>query len=244
MSHTAWAAFSKVAQSGDLPKISRRQDVRIARDLEALQDTPYGKLIQTVELKKPDSSTLAIDVAHPICYLYAASKCNHFSNLLKTTFQRHPCSAEAPWSLCLYSDQAKPGNKMRQQNKRSSENIYITFLEFGTAALAKEANWLCVAAAQAFEISKIESGMAQLTAAILDMCFSKTSHNMRLAGVGIDLEDGTSFRQVNKSNPTNSYGVCCIACALAHVSHVRGHVFAFDFTRHQITFSHTQNLTV
>eukprot|EP00959_Pyramimonas_sp_CCMP1952_P133943 2801472-Pyramimonas_sp.AAC.1 len=194
VSASALANLCSLANQDELPTISRRGDVRRARDLELEGDTPYGPLLVNLRLQLSKGGESLIEVANPLPYLYRAGQCFHYGRLLKRTFEQFPCSADRPWSLAIYSDEAKTGNKLKQDNKLSMQCCYAAFLEFGPAALAKEDYWLTLATCKSSAISQCDHGMAQLTKALLKLFFNPGGHDLRLSGVSVDLEDGSTIR--------------------------------------------------
>ena len=68
-----------------------------------------------------------------------------FSAELKRVYNKDPCGPTRPWKLCVYCDEAKPGNAFKQDNKRSLQNVYAGIMNLGAAALAKEDFWLTLA---------------------------------------------------------------------------------------------------
>eukprot|EP00959_Pyramimonas_sp_CCMP1952_P367887 7706234-Pyramimonas_sp.AAC.1 len=125
--------------------------------MNAYQMTPFGQLCVDVSLQDKQGGIVRVPIASPIPYIYAASKLQMFGKLVLDTFRRDPCSSEHPWQLVVYADEAKPGNSLKQHNKRAMQCCYLSFLNFGPAALCKEDFWLCVAAALSTDINACEA---------------------------------------------------------------------------------------
>ena len=106
------------------------------------------------------------------------------------------CSASAPWGVCIYSGEAKPGNRLKQDNKRALQNVYLTMMDFGAHALAKEDFWLCCASVKSADIAKCPGGMAQLIGGLLKLMFNPDGHHLGLNCITLDLPDGSSLRLV------------------------------------------------
>ncbi|CAK0866209.1 unnamed protein product, partial [Prorocentrum cordatum] len=193
VSKRALAAFCSKSRRDELPYISSTRDVRAARDMDALQLTPYGPTIVRADLEMKDGRRFTPEVVNPLAYLYAAAKCQRFADILEETYSRSPCSVSRPWGLVFYSDECKPGNKLKQLNKRAVQNVYFSVLDFGPWVLCKEDMWLCLASARALDISQCEGGMAQLMGALLRLT-SHDGHDLRLAGITLDLPSGRSLR--------------------------------------------------
>ena len=60
---------------------------------------------------------------------------------------RHPCSAEAPWSLVVVFDEFTPGNVLKPHNERKTMVVNFTFLELQPAV--SDNLWFTMAVARA-----------------------------------------------------------------------------------------------
>jgi hypothetical protein len=69
----------------------------------------------------------------------------NFRNVVRQTWEAHPCTREEPWHLIVYGDEVVPGNVLRLDNKRKFFAVYVTVKEFGPAYLKHEHLWLPVA---------------------------------------------------------------------------------------------------
>jgi len=141
VSQSALSALLSKAKNG-LPELTARRDIREARDLCTITNTPYGMLIQSITCVGHCGVDVDVDIVNPLALLHVASTTKYFGKLLQDTFASHPCTLAAPWKLILYLDEAKPGSQFKQDNKRVLQNVYWSFLEFGAAALSKEDFWL------------------------------------------------------------------------------------------------------
>ena len=194
-SQVALASICAKLKKGELDDIcTDTKTIRAARDMNAYQVTPYGRLCVDVALVEKKGGAAQVPAASPIPYIYAVSKLQMFGKLVLDTFRRDPCSSGRPWELAIYADEAKPGNAIKQHNKRAMQCCYISFLNFGPAALCKEDYWLCVAAALSTDIAKCEAGMSQLVGHILKLCFGGSGHDLSLSGAALDLPNGQSIR--------------------------------------------------
>ena len=87
------------------------------------------------------------------------------------------------------------GNKLRPENKRACQCVYMSILQLGSAALSKEDNWLCVATVRAIDVAACPGGMAQVMRNLLLQMFGQAP-NLHLSGITLDLHSGESFRLV------------------------------------------------
>ena len=118
--------------------------------------------------------------------------------MLRQAYDKTPCSVDRPWRVILYNDEAKPGNKIKQWNKRSMECIYLSFLELGPACLSKEDFWLCIGAIKSTDVELCRSGMAQVMSKILNRLFRQGGYDLRFSGCNVDLPGGSSIRIIAK----------------------------------------------
>ena len=195
MSQTALVAVCKAAKKGDLPEISQRSDVQKASEAVAKQVTPYGPICCNVVLHtiQPPDGTINLEVANPLAFLVAAAKCRYMAKLLLETYRKTPCSPIRPWNIIFYADEAKVGNKIKFHNRRSVQNIYISFIEFGAAALSKTEFWLPVSTVRSLDLVNVDGGMSQLSAEILKMAFDVNGHHLENSGIVLVLKCGRTF---------------------------------------------------
>ena len=187
LSQRALYAVCCAARDGDLPDITKRYEIKEAIDKWALQTTPYGPVVVSREFKLKSALTIDAEVANPLSLMHAAAKCKMFSKLIRDTWLVKPSSLDSPWSLVIYSDGAMPGNKIKYQNKRAVENIYVSFLEFGPAALCKEEFWLPIATMRKTVVETLDAGVSQLMAALLKLCFDSQGHHLQNTGVTLQV---------------------------------------------------------
>ena len=189
MSQTALLAVSKAAQRGELPDIVSRDEIRLATMDLAGQATPFGPVVRTVSLETT-TAPIEVEIAHPLAILYAAAKCKYFAKLILDTHSQRPSSLDRPWKMVIYNDEAKVGNKIKYENRRSLENVCFSFLDFGPAALSKEEFWLPLATMRSLVLAKVESSNSQLVAELLKLAFDPDGFNIQTAGVLVELPGG------------------------------------------------------
>ena len=138
----ALSKFIAMANEGELPDVCSTRDIRAARDQQAFQNTIYGPVMCSITLTTTKGKALDVEIADPIPYLYSLGRCARWRAFLERARAKAPCSIDAPWNVIMYSDEAKPGNKLKQWNKRATEHVYMSFLEFDAGILCKEDAWL------------------------------------------------------------------------------------------------------
>ena len=194
MSQAAFSAMCKEAHAGNLPGNASRADVRNAAEAVSMEATPFGPIIQTIQVIGTRGQIVEIEIQHPFAAIYAAARRKHYSALLVRTHAREPSSPAHPWGLCIYSDEVCPGNRLSADPSRLIQSIYYSFLNFGAAALSKEDFWMVACTLRSAIVRLIEAGMSQLIATILLVFFSHNSHNMRHGGLLVQLASGDHIR--------------------------------------------------
>jgi hypothetical protein len=109
----------------------------------------------------------------------------------------HPPSVEKPWRLVLYADEVVPGNQLSHDNRRKVWVVYYSFLEFGSAALAREEAWFCLTTKRSSEVAKISGGMGQIYGKLVKL-FHGGVHDIATAGVVFNRGGGITMRVFGK----------------------------------------------
>ena len=135
VSQSALAELLKIAMQEELPKVSRRNDIRIARDQLVQQMAPYGTLHQKIDV----GGGVSIEVQHPLAMLhYCVQRSDALSRLVERKLHDHPSTVAQPWRLCLYTDEVSPGNQLAHTHSRKAWGIYWSFAEMGEQISAED----------------------------------------------------------------------------------------------------------
>ena len=109
VSASALSRFPEEAASG-LPDLSDRSAIREARDVQLTQVTPYGPVLDTLELRTVDDEVIPMTSINPVAQLYVAEEqCEGFADLLADRIRVHPPSDDSPWGFVIYADEVVPG---------------------------------------------------------------------------------------------------------------------------------------
>ena len=113
--HVSASALSKIlaeVEASGVPELHSRDDMRDARHSMATRLTPYGAVLQDMQLvPKAPHGPIRLLYLHPLAMLYTAfAHADGFSQFFKSRLAEHPPSPRVPWSLILYSDEITPGN--------------------------------------------------------------------------------------------------------------------------------------
>jgi hypothetical protein len=193
--HCSASALSSVLEAvkaGGLPEGSlSRKTFRCARDMQMLEPTPFGTLLQSVSLINKDGvGVRKMYVAHPFAALWkAVNDCKPFSTYLLTMLKQMPSSPQQPWHMVMYSDEVTPGNPLSTMNNRKFHAVYWSFLELGVNALSREEAWFCIAAEYSTNVSAVSAGLSQVFGALVKLFFDKDGYNLGVTGILLDFGD-------------------------------------------------------
>ena len=191
LSQKALSTILQIAQVEELPRAYRRQDIRAARDQVTSKHMPYGPIHQTCRVPLASGGDLEVEIQNPQAMLFElAGSSETFSSLVERTFDRCTPTATAPWSIILYNDEVTPGAEMRAHNPRKLEVFYWSIYQFGMHVLSDEESWLEVVVLQSSVRQRLKGGLSALAAAVLSVFFGGGGHDVRLAGVQLELRSG------------------------------------------------------
>ena len=172
-----------------------RRAFRDARNDECSAHTPYGLVVQTVDVVCTDDELQEVPIAHPMALLWKASKdCSSFQSFIFYRLQQKPSSYDSPWSIIIYTDEVTPGDPLAPHNLRKFHIVYWGFLEFGFNALSREEAWFTVACQHSTLVNEMNAGLSQLMSAVLKAFFPEEGINFQTTGVLLDLGEYGSVR--------------------------------------------------
>ena len=138
-----------------------------------------GPLIQEATVQDNAGEPATLVFTSLLTYLIALfARGGSFTKLMSSKHAQCPSSPSQPWKLIIYLDELIPGNVLGRA-ERKSWAWYASFLEFGNH-LSSIHSWLTIALARSNKVSKIEAGVSQITATLLEaifcnpMCYPQT----------------------------------------------------------------------
>ena len=190
VSASALASTLQGARDEGIPDLVDRKSIRKARDFIASEMTPFGEIVQYLDVRHHDGSPIRIPYAYPAAFLFAALTCSvPLLLLFSSQLQIYPSSPENPWRLVLYSDEVTPGNVLNPNNERKFQAVYFTFLELGIHALSREEAWFPIMTEYSKVINRVEGNMSCVFGKIVKAIFDPDRFDLQTAG--IRLPDGT-----------------------------------------------------
>ena len=132
MSKTALQAVLDTVTEEGVPELHSRKHQMEGLVLELAQHDAYGPLITNVEVATKSNQQMSLLAANGLSLIHAAvTQGGSFTELMERTLS---CTQNGPdhlWNLCVYTDEAVPGNPLANLLSRKSWCIYCTFLESG-----------------------------------------------------------------------------------------------------------------
>lgn len=211
----------KLKKQGLLEAGATRRELRDAAEHHAKQNTPYGKVVQKVELGLPNLKYL--DVVNPFAFLaYVTSISSAFAAMMKDC-----CRPGVPLRLVIFADEMNPGNPFRPEKGRLLQCVYWAFVDWPAHVLSRSFAWPVLCVIRSTIIHKISGGMSYIARLLLRMFFPETGHSLE-RGVMLNLPGGDSIlvtavfagflcdlkghKEVTEWKGTGG-NVCCITCA-------------------------------
>ena len=147
--------------------------------------TPYGPISIEKEVPEVGGGSMRIRMASPLALLFFVFlNCAPFAGFMEQRLAACPSSIENPWHVILYCDEVHPGDQLGGKKLRKFHAIYMSFKEFGQAALAHEDLWFTIATVRTQVVNKIPGGMSRVFSLVLRELFVDGP----LADVGLQLE--------------------------------------------------------
>ena len=155
----------------------RRSIARVAN-----LETPFGKLIQTIEMPKTEGKGIfKLPIQHPLAFLYiAARESPSFLGLLDRM-------REDLLGVILYSDEVTPGN-IQGHIARKFYAVYWSLKNLGVGKLSQDRAWWTLALVRSDEVADLEGGLPALYRKLLQAFFGTPGpacHDLR-SGVWMD----------------------------------------------------------
>ena len=138
--------------------------------------TPFGTVVQkmTIGITPPFQWTFI----HPLALIYMLTQVSiGFAKLLKDTVDTH-----GMLSIVLFVDEIRPGNVLRPDLGRATQDIFWTFAEFPDWYVVKDDAWLVFGGIRSAIVNKIEGDMSVLMAQVLHVFFSPQGPNFKTTG--------------------------------------------------------------
>ena len=94
-----------------------------------------------------------------------------YKELILQMFLNRPPTADAPWDLIIYADEATPGNILRVDNRRKLLAFYTAVKQLGPLALKSETCWLPLGILRTNKVKLLQGGVSAAFVALLGRMF-------------------------------------------------------------------------
>ena len=164
------AAARLLKPSGQRPAKGKGCSLRQARRKFAdmlkkpsLQSTPYGQVVNQLEVDT-DSGPLQLDYVCPHAWLYIVClQCRLYAGFLTGCLgQGLPGQRELAGSICIYSDEAQPGNVLRPDKGRSFLAMYWGIKEMPDFFRSRGLWWMTLMYLPSSLVKTIKAGLSAL----------------------------------------------------------------------------------
>ena len=129
------------------------------------------------------------DICRPSAFV---QRCVQRSAAMRRLFARQRSTPATPWHIVLAHDEVTPGAVLRPHNKRKFLSFYMSFLQFGHAALRSEACWFPIGIIRSSVLDKVDGGVSCALRLMLRAMLLQDGGNF-VEGVVLDLDDGPTL---------------------------------------------------
>lgn len=157
----------------NVTKHSLRKEVLNAVGEHSRAETPYGTVVQTMDLGTPALSKW--QYVNPFAYLHRLSSISPaFASMMEDCVTKDPAT---PLRLILYIDEINPGNPLRPGGGRNTQAIYWAFADWPAWALQRSGVWLLFGVVRSSLVAELQAGVSQLMRQVLNVFFHATGHS-------------------------------------------------------------------
>lgn len=234
--------LSVLRQQGLLEVGATQKELREAAEHHAKQNTPYGKVVERIELNA--TKLRFLDIVNPFAFLWYLCKISYkFAELMYTCTQR-AASNGFPLRLVIYADEMNPGNPFRPEKSRTLQCVYWAFVDWPAHVLCRTFSWLVFTTIRSSIVTSIEGGMSYICRLILKAFFPADNGTSFARGIYLNFREHTyvltakfvGFLCDLKGHKENlewvgaNGKVCCLTCAnvIKSVRGGRGRIVGLD----------------
>ena len=161
-----------------------KRSMQIATEAHAKTMTPYGPVVQEVQLDAPQLPKW--DICHPFAFLWHLTM---ISEGFRTVTNSICTPGHRVLRLIIYADELVPGNPFRPEKSRTLMCIYWAFVDWPSWLLTRTFAWPCLSILRSTIIKSLPGGMTYLARIILRLFFPKSGESMN-SGILIQSPDG------------------------------------------------------
>ena len=164
---------------GNVNLTTMRRHLRLAGERHTTAKTPYGPVIQSLDL---GPSLRAWEYCNPFAYLwYSCTLSPAFAAIM-----RDCCIDGRPCPLIIYVDEVEPGNPFRHERTRTLQCVYWAFSNWPQWLLQRTAAWPTFGVLRSSKLEDIEGGLSFLMGKILQVFFAEQGQSFS-RGILVDI---------------------------------------------------------
>lgn len=168
---------------GSASKGAERKKLGRATAKVANMATPYGPLVQSMVL----SASVTWDFIHPLALLFVLTQvAPAFAKLMEN------CMTSEPLRLVLFVDEFKPGNVLRPDAGRSTQNFLWAFAEWPEWYLSKAGAWFTFGCLRSVHLSSIPGGISAVMKEVVLKFFDPATANLS-SGIAVTTPNGSKL---------------------------------------------------
>lgn len=191
VSQSALRSILDKVQADGLPYAFSERTQRRQRALVAYQDTPFGPLLQPI-----DVGGQSVLIQHPVAMLWACCKADQsFATFLGSILDRDANAI----TIGLYTGEIAPSSQLDSPDELKSQSVYWSVLGFSAAALSQEEYW--------FELVVLRSDVEKDLVGRLPRLLRELLRTFHGRPSGADLRDGVSFHLPGEAARACSSGI-------------------------------------
>ena len=176
--HSEGCLIEGVVSSASATESSIRQSIIKSVKARADEHTPFGPLIQEMEL--PTTPPTKWPFIHPMALVFFLSQYSQpFSNLMSSSIT---AATDNILRVVVYIDEAIPGNVLRPDGGRGSQNIYWGFAEWPEWYLRRDDSWFVFGCVRTSLLESLRGGISELMKLVLRVFFHPTGSNFATTG--------------------------------------------------------------
>ena len=165
--------LTHLKKQGRLGEGVTRRQLKEASEHHANHDTPYGKVVQRVELNAKGLKYL--DYVNPFAFLW-------YLTMISATFSTlmyKACNENSgnPLRLIIFCDEMCPGNPFRPEKSRTLQCVYWAFADWPSFALSRTFAWPVLCLIRSKIVATLEGGMSYLCRIFIRMFFPEEGHS-------------------------------------------------------------------
>ena len=154
-----------------------RKDIARASDKIASARTPYGPVIQQLDLETTPPTRW--DYIHPLALVFFLSTiCSQFGAMMARTIDKHGSMLK----IAVYIDEVRPGNVLRPDKARSVHNLYWAFIEWPEWFLCRDSAWLNFGCCRTSVVANINGGISCFIKQVLHAFWNPKGPNFSTTG--------------------------------------------------------------